>query len=133
MQKRSAFRLPKPMTGRPALPKATPEMRRWAATLGEELATWPGVASRPMFGLQAFYRGGAIFAALPNTRAAESPTSLLIKLPGVQHARLRSASRPGAGWLTYAMESDADIADALRWLGRAYEKAGQKNNTRSSR
>ena len=121
------------MSKRPALPKTNPEMRRWCAVLEEEIATWPAVTSRPMFGLTAWYRGDHIFAALPRTRAAETPFSMLVKLPPsprlrrprpkVRGDRLKKASRPGAGWVTFAMESEADIAEALACLSRAYERA----------
>ncbi len=77
-----------------------------------------------MFGLDAFYRGKAIFAALPKTRAAEVPCGLLVKLPGIRHAELRSGKGPGAGWRTFTMHSESDISEALRWLGLAYERAG---------
>lgn len=110
------------MSKRPALPKADPEMRRWCAVLEEEIATWPAVTSRPMFGLTAWYRGAHIFAALPRTRAAETPFSMLVKLPKVRGDRLKKASGPGAGWVTFAMESEADIAEALACLARAYER-----------
>jgi len=76
-----------------------------------------------MFGMLAFYRGKNIFAAVPHTRAADTPFSLLVKLPGVRHERLRRASKPGAGWVTFEMESAADTSEALRWLQRAYQKA----------
>jgi len=84
---------------------------------------WPQVTTRPMFGMLAFYRGKKIFAALPRTRAAETESSMLIKLPGRRHARLGSASGPGAGWTTFEMNSSDDIAEALRWLRSAYRKA----------
>ena len=98
-------------------------MERWCAALGEELASWPHVTSRPMFGMTAYYRGKNIFAALPRTRAPETPFSLLIKLPEARHARLKTGHGPGAQWRTFAMGSDADLAEAMKWLGRAYERA----------
>lgn len=107
---------------RPALPKVDPEMQRWCAVLEEEIATWPGVNDKPMFGMTAFYRGKTIFAVLPRTRAAETPFSLLVKIPP-RSPRLRKASGPGAGWVTFAMESEEDLTEALRVLGRAYELA----------
>ena len=113
----------KRMAKRIKLPKTNAEMQRWCALLEAEISVWPQVSSRPMFGMMAFYRGKKIFAALPRTRAAETEFSLLIKLPGVPGARLRSASGPGAGWLTFEMTSPADIAEALRRLERAYQKA----------
>jgi hypothetical protein len=111
------------MAKRPRLPKTAIDMQRWCAVLEEELSAWPLVSSRPMFGMRAFYRGRNIFAALPGTRAADTEFSLLIKLPGVRDERLRGASGPGAGWVTFEMSSSSDITEALRWLERAYEKA----------
>ena len=84
-----------------------------------------------MFGMLALYRGKKIFAALPRTRAAETEFSLLIKLPGVDHPRLRHASGPGAGWTTFEMNSESDIAEALRWLERAYQNAKQPAKRKS--
>jgi len=111
------------MAKRLKLPKVSVEMRRWCALLEEEVSAWHQVSSRPMFGMLALYRGKKIFAALPRTRAAETETSLLIKLPGARHERLRGASGPGAGWVTFELDSSDDIAEALRWLERAYRKA----------
>jgi hypothetical protein len=80
----------------------------------------------------AFYRDNSIFAALPRTRAAETPFSLLVKLPNVRDERLKSGG-PGASWVTFAMESETDIPEALRWLGRAYERAQRRQGTRSAK
>ncbi len=106
------------------LPKVADETRPWCGLLEEEMSAWPRVRSRPMFGMLAFYRGKRIFAALPRTRAAETEFSLLIKLPGKHHERLRSASGPGAGWVRFELQSPEEIAEALRWLHLAYETAG---------
>ena len=113
----------RPMSNRPLLPKADVQMQRWSAELASEIATWPRVTSRPMFGMTAFYRGDAIFAALPKTRAPETPFSLLVKMPSARSKRLRPAQGPGAGWRTFEMQSDEDLPTALSWLERAYEKA----------
>ncbi len=111
------------MAKRPRLPKTDAEIERWYTLLVEEVSAWPQVTSRPMFGMLAFYRGKNIFAAVPRTRAAETPFSLLVKLPGVRHERLRNASGPGAGWVTFEMNSSGVTSEALRWLERAYKKA----------
>jgi hypothetical protein len=111
------------MASRPRLPKANLEMQRWSAALGDEISTWPHVSSRPMFGMLAFYRGKNIFAALPRTRAVNTPSSLMVKLPSARHKRLQTGHGPGAGWRTFEMTSDADLGEALRWLERAYERA----------
>jgi hypothetical protein len=112
------------MRERPKLPKIGEEIRRWSGLIGDELATWPRVTSKPMFGMTAYYRGKHIFAALPRTRAAGTDRSLLIKLPRVKDRRLKGASGPGAGWVTFELEAESDIAEALTWLAKAYERAG---------
>lgn len=114
------------MRERPKLPKIGEEMQRWSALLSEEISSWPGVSRRPMFGMTAFYHAGHIFAAVPRTRAPRTDRSVLIKLPGVSHPRLKAGSGPGAGWVTFELEADNDIAGALRWLERAYERAMRK-------
>jgi len=111
------------MPERPKLPKIGEEMRRWCAAITEEIVAWPNVTSKPMFGMTAFYRGQRIFAAVPKTRAADTERSLLIKLPGVRHRRLKGSSGPGAGWVTFELRDESDISEALEWLGKAYEKA----------
>jgi hypothetical protein len=111
------------MERRPSLPKVNSEMQRWSAELAGEIETWPRVSSRPMFGMTAFYRGKAIFAVLPKTRAPETPFSLLVKVPAARSTRLRPAKGPGAGWRTFEMQSEDDLPAALGWLERAYEKA----------
>jgi Family of unknown function (DUF5519) len=117
---------------RPKLKKIGEEMRRWCAALEEELSTWPAVTARPMFGMIAFYRGMRIFAAVPRTRAARTETSVLIKLPGVTTDHVKPSSAPGAGWVTFELESEGDVAEALRWLAQAYEKV-RKAPTKSTK
>ena len=111
------------MGKRPMLVQVSAEIQRLSALLEEEASRWPQVTSRPMFGMLALYRGKKIFAALPRTRAAETESSLLIKLPGAKHPRLGKASSPGAGWTTFEMNSPEDMTEALRWLRSAYRKA----------
>jgi hypothetical protein len=117
---------------RPRLPVVSEEMKAWAAALVEELAGWPGVTSRPMFGLTAFYRGKQIFAVLPRTRGMGSPSSAAFKLskagPRVL-ARLRREERisttvmQASRWFVFELATDQDLKGALEWLGRAYEAA----------
>jgi hypothetical protein len=107
-------------------------MKAWSAALATEVATWPNVTSRPMFGMTALYRRRKIFAALPRTRCMDLPDSVAFKLesPGPAiSAKLRRDSRIAftdmakARWLSFEIRSDADLRDALEWLGRAYEAA----------
>jgi len=118
---------------RPRLPKITEEMKAWSAALGAEVTTWPGVTTRPMFGLTAVYRARRIFAVLPRTRCMDVPNSIAFKLEaaGVR-IRARAQRDPhisafgmqNARWLSFEMNCDADLHPALQWLSRAYEAAG---------
>jgi hypothetical protein len=98
-------------------------MQRWCERIEAEVSTWPHVTGRPMFGLTAYYRGRQIFAAIPRTRAVRSPFALLVKLGADRDPRLAADGQPGANWATFELESEADIAEALRRLERAYDRA----------
>ena len=107
------------------------EMKRLAGLLEAEMLGWPNVTSRPMFGLNGIYRGANIFAVLPRTRAVEVPDSIafrLLKRPRKVMDELRKDERivtptPEAKWITFVIESDAEIHDALNWLTLAYRQA----------
>jgi luciferase-like monooxygenase len=117
---------------RPKLHKISEEMKAWSAALAEEVASWPQVSLRPMFGFLGAYHANKIFAALPRTRTMDPPDSVAFKLP-VANKRLRAkaqrdkrihfADMARASWLTFAMKSDADVNPALEWLACAYEAA----------
>jgi hypothetical protein len=113
--------------------QASEEMKQLSALLGRELSTWPKVTTRPMFGLRGYYRGKKIFAALPITRAIKDPNALIFRIepmPLELLARARKEPRidtensaPGAKWLAFTLNSEADFRDALWWLNQAYENA----------
>ncbi len=107
------------MAERPKLFTIDAEMQRWCALLEQELFAWPEVTAKPMFGMTGFYHGKDIFAAIPRTKAADSPRSLLIKLSGVTDKRLKQAAGPGSAWVAFELESMNDITEALRWLEQA--------------
>ena len=93
----------------PKLPLPSDEMRHTSALLAQELLSWPDVAARPMFGLRAFYRGGVIFAMLPEKRAFEVPNGIAFK--------------EGGKWRVFEVESEAGIGKALAVLEKAYARA----------
>jgi hypothetical protein len=122
-------------SSRPKLPKISEEMKAWCAALAAEVMDWPQVTTRIFFGFTALYRHDRIFAALPRTRAMETPNSLAFKLESAT-ARLRTAlecdprigttTMQAARWFIFELSTDADLHDALEWLGRAYEAAGKR-------
>jgi hypothetical protein len=124
---------------RPKLPKVSEEMKAWSAALGAEVKGWPQVATRAFFGLTALYRKDKIFAVLPGTRAMETARSLGFKLEATTPAvrarlekdwRIGSTQMQSARWFTFELLSDADLHDALDWLGRAFEAAGKSEKPR---
>jgi len=87
-----------------------------------------------MFGMVALYRGPAIFAALPRTRAMETAWSVSFKLPRVsrtmkqaliQDSRVVGAEERMGKWMSFEVRSPRDVTDALAWFGRAYRQAGK--------
>jgi hypothetical protein len=118
---------------RPALIPITTEMQHWSALLEEELKTWPGVAAKRLFSFRSFYRGKVIFAALPRSRSFNRSSSIIFKfnpMPPVLIKRAQADARinfntriSGTGWVSFELNSDADLRDALWWLNHAYECA----------
>ena len=108
------------------------EMKIWAAALGAEIAAWPNVSARPMFGFTAFYRGKGIFAILPRTRGMGSSNALAFKLENAgprvraglnKDARISTTVMQATRWFVFEVSCESDLRDALRWLSRAYEVA----------
>ena len=116
------------------MPKFYPideEMKELSAMMEQEVSDWPGVAKKPMFGMQGMYRQGAIFAALPRTRAIRSPRSIMLKFTNAPKVMLESAKHDSrisgvsgmtaGNWVTFELEDVSAMKDALGWIGRAYE------------
>ena len=109
------------------------EMRHWSAMLEAEIASWPKITTKPMFGFLSFYRAGKIFSAIPRTRGFGTASSLILKFDPMPPPLLRKAKNdsrldtstriPGKGWFSFALSSEADLRDALWWLSGAYESA----------
>ena len=116
----------------PDLIPVSDEMRRWCALLADEVIRWPGVTSRKMFGMNALYRGGVIFAAVSDKRALISAHSIIFKMQQptkAESARLAKDSRTklhfgiGQKWFGYEIHEDHDLTGALDWLAVAYDHA----------
>lgn len=128
------------MKARPKLAPVSEEMKQWSALLAKELASWPGVTSRPMFGMTGFYRKGRIFAVLPRTRALGTPNSVAFKIhretPKIlkqlaADLRIRATRHKPAGWIGFELRTAADLKDALKWLDLAYTNCSSRNNSKT--
>lgn len=112
---------------RPKLFAISEEMKEWSAMLAGEVAEWPRVRSKPMFGLVSFYRKDKIFAAIPRTRAVASPHSIIFKFhkenAETRNARHQLQEYPALRWLAFDLRSEKDLGTALRWLDLAYRVA----------
>jgi hypothetical protein len=107
-------------------------MKAWSAALGAELGEWPRCSSRSFFGFSAHYRDESIFALLPRTRGLDPPNAIAFRLecadPRVvdrakRDARMGFTEMQKKRWFTFAISSDHDLRDALKWLAEAYEAA----------
>jgi hypothetical protein len=109
------------------------EMKPWSAMLEQELAGWADVTSRPMFGMVGFYHHGAIFAAVPRTRALGSANAVIFRFDPMPPSLLRRArddrridaerDTPGGRWYSFEVHSGDDLHDLLWWLHRAHQAA----------
>jgi len=118
---------------RPKFARISDEMKYLCSMLGEEVRTWPNVTAKSMFGMLGYYRNGAVFAALPVTRAIGSANGIIFKLKTMSEAQTDRAQkdlRLGTGtnmkaqrWHSFEIHSEDDLRDALWWLGQAYESA----------
>jgi hypothetical protein len=124
----------KKISGKPSMPqfhKLSPEMQRWSAMLAEELQQWPGVTTKPMFGLISFYREKTIFAAVPKSRALGSPNAVIFKLPkdskwrgaALKDSRIQPENMETHKWFPFEIGSDRDLREALLWFERAFQSA----------
>ena len=113
---------------RTRMPAVDDEMRRIAALLSAEVLRWPKVTAKPMFGMQALFRGKKIFAALPATRAIGTPRSIAYK------ANPANGKKPAKMWETYEVGDDPSaLRGALDVLERAFDAAVAAESKRGPR
>ena len=127
---------------RPIFSEPSETMRSWAEALRSELAEWPQVALKRSFGMVMAYRGEAVFAALPGTRALYAEDGILIKFlresprlaarlaadPHFAPGTMESSRKPGSEgrkWRIFLMKRNSDVHAALEWLAEAYRLAGR--------
>jgi hypothetical protein len=111
-------------------PPVSEQMKAWSTALAAELVDWPQVTQKSYFGFTALYRGKKMFALLPRTRsifksnavafcmeaANRSTRTLLEKDP-----RISAFDKDKTRWFTFELSGDADLHDALDYLGKALD------------
>jgi hypothetical protein len=117
----------------PKMHRIGEEMKQWSAMLVTEVEGWPGVKSRPMFGLRGCYRKGRIFCGLPVTRAIGSACSIMFKIDPMPQMLAKRANgdvrvhlhreHAAPKWTIFELGSEEDLRDAIWWLSQAYERA----------
>ena len=108
--------------------------------LRAELLAWPDVKSRPMMGCLAFFRkkpflGCYVNRTLPKKKPEwvnrpDEPTFVWVRLRPDDAARamkvpwLKRCRLEFVGWVEIPLDSRKMLEEAVRWFGRAYERAG---------
>ncbi len=119
---------------RPKLPAISEQRKAWSAALASETVDWAQVKQRVFFGFIGLYRKDTMFAVLPRTRGMETANALAFRIDSpTAKVRLRLENDPRIGaaeikkarWFSFEVSSDADLHDALDWLGQAYKAAGK--------
>jgi hypothetical protein len=110
------------------------QMKVWSAALASEASDWPQVKARSFFGFTGLYRNDFMFGVLPRTRGMETPDAVAFRLDSpttslrrllTADPRITSAAIKEARWFAFTLSSDADLHDALEWLGRAHASAAR--------
>ena len=121
------------------LPPVTEQMKAWSWALAAELRNWPQVTQKSFFGFTALYRRRSMFGLLPRTRNIFKGNAVAFRLERANRSAqmlLRKDSRIAAfdkdktRWFAFQILCDTDLHDALDFLGRAFEAAGNRRKSK---
>lgn len=111
---------------RPHPEHATPAWQAWAAQISTKLLSWDDVRQLSVFGRYGYYVSNYLFATVP---IAEPVLEVWMRLAPAEASELEKnvrASRhehPVQGWMRYRVDEEANVAEALQWLEKAYQTA----------
>jgi hypothetical protein len=117
----------------------TEQMKAWSAALAAELRDWPQVTQKSFFGFTALYRGRLMFGLLPRTRSVFKGNAVAFRLEGGNRSaqmllgkdsRIAAFDKAKARWFTFQILGDSDLHDALDFLGRAFDAAGNRRKSK---
>jgi hypothetical protein len=127
------------MPRRESLPPVSEQMKAWSAALAAELRDWPQVTEKSYFGFTALYRGMTIFGLLPHTRSILRGNAVAFRLDHAnrsaqtlltQDSRIAAFDKNKTRWFTFQIWCDRDLHDALGFLGRAFDAAGNRRKSK---
>lgn len=114
-------------------------MKAWSAALAAELNDWPQVTQKPFFGFTALYRGKTMFGLLPRTKSIFKGNAVAFRVENPNRAtqallrtdfRIAAFDKDKMRWFTFELTSDSDLHDALDFLGRAFDAAGNRKKNK---
>lgn len=123
---------------RPTTP-VSEQMQAWSVALAGEFDNWPQVTRKFFFGFTALYRGKVMFGLLPRTRSIFQGNSVAFRLDKTspanrtlieQDRRVAAFDKSRTRSFTFQLSLDADLHDALDYLGRAFDTAGTQKKTK---
>lgn len=124
---------------REQLPPLSEQMKAWATALAAEFGEWPQVTQKSFFGFTALYRGKLMFGLLPRTRSIFKGNAVAFRIESANRTtqsllqkdpRVAAFDKDRTRWFTFELSRDADLHDALEYLGRAFEAARTSNKTK---
>ena len=124
---------------REKLPPVSEQMKAWSAALAAEFDDWPQVIQKSFFGFTALYRGKIMFGILPRTKSVFTSNAVAFRFDSLnrtvktlfeQDARVAAFDKNKNRWFTFQLSSDADLHDALDYLGRAFDAADTRQKTK---
>ena len=114
-------------------------MIAWSGALAAEMRDWPHITQKSFFGFTALYRDRTMFGLLPRTRSIFKGNAVALRFHDINRAtrtRLEKDSRMATfdknktRWFNFELSCDADLHDALGYLGLAYAAARTGKGTR---
>jgi hypothetical protein len=108
------------------------QMKAWAAGLEAEFQSWPQVTLKSFFGFTALYRGRTMFGLLPRTRSIFKDNAVAFRIEGASRRmqaelkrdlRISAFDKNRTRWFTFDLSCDADLHDAVDYLGKAFDTA----------
>ena len=123
----------KSAANRPPIVLASEELRSLLAAIEQEVACWPEVQVKRMFGMTSIYRSEKIFGLLPKTRSLRAGDSIWMKFPNLSSSikkkisgepRIVPPRKPtGARWYTLTQITPEDYGFVIEWLALAHKAA----------